>query len=111
MSFSYATGENSSFVVPPSRDYLLSVMKANMKSRTELSVAELYALERATLRTAFWRAAYQSLPDGVRQRYLAYIEHAERWDLALDGILEALSRAKSALARLLDTPTRPRSAH
>ncbi len=73
-------------------------MKANMKSGT-------------TLRTPFWQAAYQSLPKTARLRYLAYIEHAERWDLALDGVIEALSRAKGALARLFDTPTRPRSAH
>ncbi len=73
-------------------------MKAKMKSGT-------------TLRTPFWQAAYQSLPKTARQRYLAYIEHAERWDLALDGVIEALSRAKGAVARLLDTPTRPRSAH
>jgi hypothetical protein len=87
------------------------VKKANMKSRAELSVAELYALERSTLRTPFWQAAYQSLPETARQRYLAHIEHAERWDLALDAASEALSRAKGAWARLFDTPTRPRSAH
>jgi hypothetical protein len=74
------------------------MMKANMKSGT-------------TLRTPFWQAAYQSLPDTVRQRYLAYIEQAERWDLALDAAGDAFSRAKGALARLLDMPTRPRSAH
>ena len=66
---------------------------------------------RSTLRTPFWRAAYQSLPETVRQRYLAYVEHAERWDLALDAAGDALSRAKGALARLFNTPTKPRSAH
>lgn len=66
---------------------------------------------RSTLRTPFWRAAYQSLPETVRQRYLAYLEHAERWDLALDAAGDALSRAKGALARLFNTPTKPRSAH
>jgi hypothetical protein len=88
---------------------------ANMKSRTEsnvtANVSELYALQRADLRTSFWQAAYQSLPEGVRQRYLAYIQHAERCDLALDGVIKALSRGKGVLAGLLDTPTRPRSAH
>jgi len=74
------------------------MMKANMKSGT-------------TLRTPFWKAAYQSLPETERQRYLVYIEQAERWDLALDAASGALSRAKGALARLLDMPTRPRSAH
>jgi hypothetical protein len=65
----------------------------------------------STLRTPFWRAAYQSLPEAVRQRYLAYVERAERWDLALDAAGDALSRAKGALAGLFNTPTRPRSAH
>ena len=39
---------------------------------------------RNSLHTPFWRAAYQSLPETVRQRYLAHIERAERWELALD---------------------------
>jgi len=66
---------------------------------------------RNTLRTPFWRAAYQSLPDTVRHRYLAQVERAERWELALDAAIDALSRAKGALARLFNTPTRPRSVH
>src|SRR2546429_841875 len=74
------------------------MMKANMKSGT-------------TLRTPFWKAAYQSLPQTARQRHLGYIEQAESWDLALDAASDALSRAKGALARLLDMPTRPRPAH
>jgi len=66
---------------------------------------------RNSLHTPFWRAAYQSLPETVRQRYLAHIERAERLELALDAAIEALSRAKGALARLFSAPTRPRSAH
>ncbi len=66
---------------------------------------------RNTLRTPFWRAAYRSLPDTVRRRYLGQIERAERWELALDAATEALSRAKDALARLFEAPTKPRSAH
>ena len=66
---------------------------------------------RNTLRTPFWRAAYQSLPETARQRYLAYIERADRWDLALDAAGDALSRAKGVLAKLFDTPAKPRSAH
>jgi len=66
---------------------------------------------RNTLRTPFWKAAYRSLPDTVRLRYLGHIERAERWELALDAATEALSRAKGALARLFSAPTRPRSAH
>ena len=66
---------------------------------------------RNSLHTPFWRAAYQSLPETVRQRYLAHIERAERWELALDAVIEALSRAKDTLARLFNTPAGSRSAH
>jgi len=66
---------------------------------------------RSRLRTPFWQAAYRSLPSTVRHRHLADIERAERWDLALDAAVEALSRAKGAAARLFNTPTKPRSAH
>ena len=66
---------------------------------------------RNSLHTPFWRAAYQSLPETVRQRYLAHIERAERWELALDAAVRALSQAKSALARLFHAPAKPRSAH
>jgi hypothetical protein len=66
---------------------------------------------RNTLRTPFWRAAYQSLPHTARQRCLADVERAERWDLALDAAIHALSRAKGAVARLFGTPAKPRSAH
>lgn len=66
---------------------------------------------RNTLRTTFWRAAYQSLPRSVRARYLSQIESAERWELTLEAILEAMSRAKGFLSGLFNTPTKPRSAH
>ena len=66
---------------------------------------------RKTLTTPFWQAAYQSLPEEVRHRYLAHLERAERWELGLDATIEAASRAKAALARLLHAPGRPRSAH
>ncbi|MDQ5848030.1 MAG: hypothetical protein M3544_03585 [Pseudomonadota bacterium] len=60
------------------------------------------------LETAFWRNAYQSLPESIRYRYLAHLERAERWDLAIDGIIDAASRAKAALSKVFQTP---RSAH
>jgi len=66
---------------------------------------------RNALTTPFWQAAYQSLPQEVRHRYLAHFEHAERWELGLDSTVEALARAKAAFARLFHTPRRPRSAH
>ena len=65
---------------------------------------------RNNLHTPFWQAAYQSLPEIVRQRYLGHIERAERWELALDAAIETLSRTKGVLARLFSVPTK-RSAH
>ena len=66
---------------------------------------------RNALTTPFWQGAYQSLPQEVRQRYLAHFERAERWDLALDAAGKALSRAKAALARPFHMPGKPSSAH
>jgi hypothetical protein len=60
------------------------------------------------LETAFWKDAYQSLPEPVRQRYLGYFERAERWDLAIESIVDAVARAKAALGKAFQTP---RSAH
>ena len=48
------------------------------------------------LKTKFWRSAAASLPENVRARYLADIEQAERIELALDGAIEALARAKAS---------------
>ena len=59
---------------------------------------------RDTLTTPFWQDAYRSLPEEVRHRYLAHLESAERWELRLDATIEAASRAKAALARLLQAP-------
>ena len=66
---------------------------------------------RNALTTPFWQAAYQSLPQEVRHRYLAHFERAERWELGLQAVSEALARAKAAFARPFHTPGRPRSAH
>ena len=40
------------------------------------------------LSTAFWRKAASSLPAHVRERYMADFERAERWELALDAVIE-----------------------
>jgi hypothetical protein len=66
---------------------------------------------RNALTTPFWQAAYQSLPQQVRHRYLRHFERAERWELGLEAAIEAVSRAKAACARLFHTPSKPRSAH
>ena len=47
------------------------------------------------LKTKFWRNAAASLPRNVQLRYLADIEQAERFELALDRAIEALARAKA----------------
>jgi hypothetical protein len=100
VSFSHGRRENSSFVVARGRPYVALVIGENMKIK-----------EHSALTTPFWRAAYQSLPKEVRRRYLAHFESAERWELGLGAAMEAASRAKAALSRLLHTPGKPRSAH
>jgi hypothetical protein len=59
--------------------------------------------------TSFWRAAFESLPAAVRERYRFHMKSAERWELRLNAAVELLSRAKQGLARLFQTPAR--SAH
>jgi hypothetical protein len=49
---------------------------------------------REELRTPFWRAAFESLPPAVRQRYLSQLKAAERWELALDSVFALFSRAR-----------------
>jgi len=60
------------------------------------------------LKTKFWRDAAASLPPAVRARHIGELEHAERWELALDGAIEALARIKNAFTAKLQAP---RSAH
>ena len=60
---------------------------------------------RNELVTPFWKRAAQSLPAPFRARYQGHFERAERWELAFDGFVEALSRAKSRLAKSFHTPT------
>ena len=60
------------------------------------------------LKTAFWKSAAASLPASVRERYLREFERAERWELALDGAIEILARARAAFGKAFHTP---RNAH
>ena len=60
------------------------------------------------LKTKFWRDAAASLPERARARYLADLEQAERIELALDGAIEAVARARASFATRFQTP---RSAH
>ena len=56
--------------------------------------------------TPFWQRAYESLPKEVRAQYFTQIQAAERWELALADVVEVLSRAKNAVLRLIQTPSR-----
>jgi hypothetical protein len=52
-------------------------------------------------KTKFWRDAAASLP----ARYKVDCQRAEQWELAVDGAIEFVSRARAALFHT------PRSAH
>jgi hypothetical protein len=56
--------------------------------------------------TPFWQRAYESLPREVRGQYLTQIKAAERWELALGDIIQLVSRAKNAILKLIQTPSR-----
>jgi len=59
-------------------------------------------------KTKFWRDVAARLPAEVRERHLADLQRAERWELALDRAIERFSRVKAAFARTFHTP---RGAH
>jgi hypothetical protein len=56
--------------------------------------------------TPFWQRAYDSLPAQVRGQYLTQIKAAEQWELALGDVIKVLSRAKTAIVKLFQTPSR-----
>jgi hypothetical protein len=56
--------------------------------------------------TPFWNNALKSLPAELRPRYVHELEAAERWELRIQALIEAGSRAKSAIARTFQTPRR-----
>ena len=91
MSFSYARGEISSFESTPGRPYVHCMKNRDSKFKTK-----------------FWRDAAARLPAEVRERHLVELQRAERWELALDGAIEALTRVKNAFATKFQTL---RSAH
>ena len=45
------------------------------------------------LKTAFWQRAAQSLPKSVRSHYATKLERAERVDLLIGALTDALRRA------------------
>lgn len=50
------------------------------------------------LKTKFWQKAAGSLPASIRARHLGDIARAERFELLLDGVIDACSRLKGAVA-------------
>jgi len=50
------------------------------------------------LKTKFWQKAAGSLPTSIRARHLGDIARAERFELLLDGVIDACSRLKSTFA-------------
>ena len=50
------------------------------------------------LKTEFWKRAAATLPAEVRARHIGDIARAERFELLLDGVLDAWSRVKGAFA-------------
>lgn len=56
--------------------------------------------------TSFWQRAYERLPAGTREQYLTQIQAAERWELAIGEAIELVSRAKNAILRLFQAPSR-----
>jgi hypothetical protein len=50
------------------------------------------------LKTAFWQRAAQSLPKSVYRRYATRLERAERVDLFITALTDALRRARRLLA-------------
>ena len=87
MSFSYARSEISSFEWALARPYLRC-----MKNRQR------------EFKTNFWRDAAARLP----ARYRGDLQRAERVELEIVGLVDALLRLKNAIVRPFHTP---RGAH
>lgn len=56
--------------------------------------------------TTFWQRAYERLPNGTREQYVTQMQAAERWELALADVIQLWSRAKNAILRLFQAPSR-----
>jgi hypothetical protein len=50
------------------------------------------------LKTKFWQKAASSLPASIRARHLDDIARAERFEMLLEGVIDACSRLKSSFA-------------
>ena len=61
--------------------------------------------DNAMLKTEFWKRAAGSLPASVRARHIEAIARAERFEILLDGLIDAASQLKLAVARAFARPT------
>ena len=57
------------------------------------------------LKTEFWKRAASTLPATVRARHIGDIARAERFELLIDGVIDALSQIRLAIARAATRPT------
>ena len=57
------------------------------------------------LKTEFWKRAASTLPAAVLARHIGDIARAERFELLLDGVVDAWLQIKVAIARALARPT------
>ena len=57
------------------------------------------------LKTEFWKRTASTLPATVRARHIGDIARAERFELLIDGVIDALSQIRLALARAATRPT------
>ena len=56
--------------------------------------------------TTFWQRAYDSLPAQVRGQYLTQMKAAESWELTLGLVIQTWTRAKNAIQKLFQAPSR-----
>ena len=57
------------------------------------------------LKTEFWKRAASTLPATVRARHIGDVARAERFELLIDGVIDAWSQIRLALARAATRPT------
>ena len=57
------------------------------------------------LKTRFWQNAALQLPASVRERYLADLARAERFEILLDGVIDAFAQTRLAIVRAFARPT------
>lgn len=57
------------------------------------------------LKTAFWKKAAGALPAEVRARHIGDIARAERFEILLDGVIDAFAQLRLLVSRATARPT------